>query len=158
MTTKTETTSVIISTASCHFQSWFCSQLKQTYTLQSTCASSSPSIQSPDISLLHVLVDVRISDFGSILVQFLVQNYKSKKILIAPCSILLSTSVGIPLPIEVVYFQLTQLKMIWTLKWNETRPDTRLPQSRVGGQGPYLRSLDHLGRSSKAKDRKKTKK
>ena len=31
---------------------------------------------------------------------------------------------------------------------NETRPDTRLPQSREGGQGPYLRSQDHLGRSS----------
>ena len=30
----------------------------------------------------------------------------------------------------------------------ETRPDTRLPKSRAGGQGPYLRSLDHLGRSS----------
>ena len=23
----------------------------------------------------------------------------------------------------------------------KTRPDTRLPQSRVGGQGPFLRSL-----------------
>ena len=33
----------------------------------------------------------------------------------------------------------------------KTRPDTRLPQSRAGGQGPYLRSLDHLGRSSEAK-------
>ena len=33
-----------------------------------------------------------------------------------------------------------------------------MPKSRVGGQGPYLRSLDHLGRSSEAKDRKKTKK
>ena len=41
--------------------------------------------------------------------------------------------------------------------FTETRPDTRLPQSRVGGQGPYLRSLDHLGRSSEAKDRKKKK-
>ena len=39
-----------------------------------------------------------------------------------------------------------------------TRPDTQLPQSRVGGQGPYLRSLDHLGRSSEAKDRKNPKK
>ena len=39
-----------------------------------------------------------------------------------------------------------------------TRPDTRLPQSRAGGQGPYLRSLDHLGRSSEAKNRKKKKK
>ena len=32
-----------------------------------------------------------------------------------------------------------------------TRPDTRLPQSRAGGQGPKLRSLDHLGRSSEVK-------
>ena len=40
----------------------------------------------------------------------------------------------------------------------KTRPDTRLPQSRAGGQGPYLRSLDHLGRSSKAIDRKNPKK
>ena len=32
-----------------------------------------------------------------------------------------------------------------------TKPDVRLPQSRVGGQGLYLRSLDHLGRSSEAK-------
>ena len=30
----------------------------------------------------------------------------------------------------------------------KTRPDTRLPKSRVGGQGPYLRSLDHLCWSS----------
>ena len=40
----------------------------------------------------------------------------------------------------------------------KTRPDTRLPQSGVGGQGPYLRSLDHLGRSSEAIDRKNPKK
>ena len=39
-----------------------------------------------------------------------------------------------------------------------TRPDTRLPKSRAGVQGPYLRSLDHLGRSSEAKDRKNQKK
>ena len=32
-----------------------------------------------------------------------------------------------------------------------TRPDTRLPKSRAGGQGLYLRSLDHLGRSSGVK-------
>ena len=35
-----------------------------------------------------------------------------------------------------------------------TRPDTRLPQSRAGGaggQGPYLRSQEHLGRSSEVK-------
>ena len=41
---------------------------------------------------------------------------------------------------------------------SETRPDTRLPQSRAVGQGPYLRSLDHLGRSHVAKDRKNPKK
>ena len=35
-----------------------------------------------------------------------------------------------------------------------TRPVTQLPQSRAGGQTPYLRSLDHLGRSSESKDRK----
>ena len=40
----------------------------------------------------------------------------------------------------------------------ETRPDTRIPQSHAGGQGLYLRSLDHLGRSSEAKDRKTPKK
>ena len=39
-----------------------------------------------------------------------------------------------------------------------TRPDKLLPKSRAGGQGPYLRSFDHLGRSSEAKDREKTKK
>ena len=32
-----------------------------------------------------------------------------------------------------------------------TRPDTRLPKSRAGGQRPYLRSADHLGRSSEVK-------
>ena len=40
----------------------------------------------------------------------------------------------------------------------ETRPDTRLPKSRAGGQGPYLRSLDHLGRSSEVKEIKSYKK
>ena len=35
----------------------------------------------------------------------------------------------------------------------ETRPDTRLPKSRAGGQGPYLRSPDHLGRRSEVKSR-----
>ena len=34
----------------------------------------------------------------------------------------------------------------------KTRPDTRLPKSRAGGQGPYLRSLGHLGRSSEVKE------
>ena len=40
----------------------------------------------------------------------------------------------------------------------ELRPDTRLPQSRSGGQGLYLWSLDHLDRSSEAIDRKNPKK
>ena len=40
----------------------------------------------------------------------------------------------------------------------KTRPDTQLPQLRAGGQGPYFRSLDHLGRSSEAKNRKSPKK
>ena len=34
----------------------------------------------------------------------------------------------------------------------ETRPDTRLAKSRAGGQGPYLRSPDYLGRSSEVKE------
>ena len=35
--------------------------------------------------------------------------------------------------------------------FEKTRPDTRLPQSLAGGQGQFLRSLDHLGRSSEVK-------
>ena len=38
------------------------------------------------------------------------------------------------------------------------RPDKSLPQSRAGGQGPYFRSLEHLGRSSETQDRKNMKK
>ena len=34
----------------------------------------------------------------------------------------------------------------------KTRPDTRLPKSRVGWQGPYFRSPDHLGRSSEVRE------
>ena len=34
------------------------------------------------------------------------------------------------------------------VKEKKTKPDTRLPQSRAGGQGRYLRSVEHLGRSS----------
>ena len=34
----------------------------------------------------------------------------------------------------------------------KTRPDTRLPKSRAGGQGPYLRSPDHFGRDSEVKE------
>ena len=44
------------------------------------------------------------------------------------------------------------------LRFLETRPDTRLPQSHAGGQGPYLRSPEHLGRSGKAKMLKNAKK
>ena len=33
-----------------------------------------------------------------------------------------------------------------------TRPDTRLPKSRAGGQGPNLRSPDYLGRGSEVKE------
>ena len=40
----------------------------------------------------------------------------------------------------------------------QTRPDTRLPQSRAGGQGLYLKSLNYLGRRSEAKDCKNPKK
>ena len=39
-----------------------------------------------------------------------------------------------------------------------TRPDPRLPQSRVGGQGLFLRSPYHLGRSSSVNDCKNQKK
>ena len=35
---------------------------------------------------------------------------------------------------------------------NVSRPDTRLPKSRAGGQGPYLRSPDYFGRSSEVKE------
>ena len=34
----------------------------------------------------------------------------------------------------------------------KTRPGTRLPKSRAGGQGPYLRSPDNLGGSSEVKE------
>ena len=41
----------------------------------------------------------------------------------------------------------------------KTRPDTQLPKSRAGGQGLYLRSLDHLGavRPKTVKSQKKVK-
>ena len=42
--------------------------------------------------------------------------------------------------------------------FERTRPDTRLPKSRAGGQGPYLRSPDHLGRSSEVEKIKSLKK
>ena len=36
-------------------------------------------------------------------------------------------------------------------------PDTRLPKSRAGGQGPYLRSIDFLGKSSNVQKEEKSK-
>ena len=39
------------------------------------------------------------------------------------------------------------LENLYFVIYLETRPDTWLPKSRAGGQGSYLRSLDHLGRS-----------
>ena len=41
--------------------------------------------------------------------------------------------------------------------FDETRLDTRLPQSRVGGQEPKLWSSDYLRRSNEAKNRKNQK-
>ena len=38
------------------------------------------------------------------------------------------------------------------LEIRQTRPDTRLPKLLAGGQGPYLRLLDHLGNSRRAKE------
>ena len=35
---------------------------------------------------------------------------------------------------------------------NQRSLDTRLPKLHVGGQGQYLRSLDHLGWSSEVKE------
>ena len=55
-------------------------------------------------------------------------------------------------------FALISFRMNYKSITESTRPDTRLPQSCAGGQRLYLRSLHHLGRSSEAKDRKKTKK
>lgn len=39
-------------------------------------------------------------------------------------------------------------------KKNKTKHDTGLPQLRVGGQGSFLRSLEHFGSSSKVKEYK----
>ena len=39
-------------------------------------------------------------------------------------------------------------KMYCNPRFWKTRPDTQLPKSRAGGQGPHLRSVDHLGKSS----------
>ena len=40
---------------------------------------------------------------------------------------------------------------------SQAGPDTRLPKLRADGQGPYLRSLDHLGRSSEVREIKSLK-
>ena len=59
------------------------------------------------------------------------------------------------LSIQTSQSKITEITMVtsWvtlsmTVRSKVTRPDTRLPKSRAGGQEPYLRSLDHLGRSS----------
>ena len=59
----------------------------------------------------------------------------------------------------VIYFRTKLPLWFWSLvkmiesKWisffSKTGLDTRLPKLRAGGQGPYLRSEDHLGRSNK---------
>ena len=40
----------------------------------------------------------------------------------------------------------------WVIGERETSPNTRLPKSRAGGQKPFFRSLDHLGRRSEVKE------
>ena len=46
-----------------------------------------------------------------------------------------------------------ETKLPFNGAWGKKRrPDTRLPKSRAGGQGPYLRSPDHFGRSSEVKE------
>ena len=47
------------------------------------------------------------------------------------------------------HYHMRTIELWSVLKCRWTRPDTRLPQSGLGGQGLYLRSLDHLGRSRK---------
>ena len=54
--------------------------------------------------------------------------------------------------------QVSQQSYPEKFSFRKTRPDTRLPQSRASGQGPQLRSPDHLGRSSEAKNHKNPKK
>ena len=56
----------------------------------------------------------------------------------------------------LVYLHVQESSRLWVLK--ETRPDTRLPQSRAGGQGPYFRSVEHLGRSGLARHPQNAKK
>ena len=50
------------------------------------------------------------------------------------------------------------MKIMPTLFFSSTRLDKQLHQLHAGGQGQYFRSLDYLGRSSEAKDRKNKKK
>ena len=52
---------------------------------------------------------------------------------------------------------MSERSLVQTTNIKENKSDTRLPQWRVGGQGPYLRSLVDLGRSSEVKDRQKNK-
>ena len=47
---------------------------------------------------------------------------------------------------------------MWEGEYEGNKAGTWLPKSCAGGQGLYSRSLDHLGRSSEAKDCKNPKK
>ena len=49
---------------------------------------------------------------------------------------------------------MTKIHELQEVKDGKTMPDTRLPKSGAGEQGPYFRSPDHLGRSSEVKKSK----
>ena len=56
---------------------------------------------------------------------------------------------------ECIYvFACEYLLLAAARKWRilTKRPDTRLPKSREGGQGPYLSSPEHFGMSSMVKE------
>ena len=59
---------------------------------------------------------------------------------------------------DLISNQNTVHRMGKSLSEEKKRPDTRLPQSRAGGQRLYLWSLNHLGRGREGKDRKNQKK
>ena len=66
----------------------------------------------------------------------------------APPSLSLITSFDIPPLGQICHADEIYQEVVFPV----TRPDTRLPMSRAGGQGPYLRSVEHLGRSGIAKN------
>ena len=84
-------------------------------------------------------------------------NGRAKPLIVASPRLKKSTPIGV-LRLDEQRNQSTKSVNTLRAAHIKTRPDTRLPQSRASGQGPYLRSLHHLGMSSEAKDRKKTKK